>query len=205
MQKRDWSSYFVALFAFMASATSAGHATAATYVIDREYTEVRVSWDHLGVSRQAGRFLDVIGRVEFDPARAEESSVDVTIKVASFSSGIEKLDKLLTSTADFFDLTVHPDITFRSTSVVMTTAKTGNVTGELTINGITKPVTLSVVWNYSGEHPLAKVNPVYQGVEVSGFSARGQILRSEWGIVRSLPLISDELRISIETEMHRVP
>jgi len=86
---------------------------------------------------------------------------------------------------------------------MLTTARTANVEGELTFNGVTRPVTLSVVWNFSGEHPLAKINPTYAGVYASGFSARTQILRSDFGITRSIPLVSDEIRISIETELHR--
>jgi polyisoprenoid-binding protein YceI len=85
----------------------------------------------------------------------------------------------------------------------MTTAKTANVSGEVSFNGFTRPATLSVVWNFSGEHPLSKINPVYAGVYASGFSARTQILRSEFGITRSIPLVSDELRITIEAELHR--
>ena len=146
----------------MATASAApAHATPDSYTFDKEHTEVRFSWDHLGMSRLSGRFLDVTGDAQF------------------------------------------PEISFKSTEVVMTTAKTANVMGELTINGVTRPATLSVVWNFSGEHPLSKVNPVYAGVYASGFSARTQVLRSEFGITRSIPLVSDEIRITIETEMQR--
>lgn len=176
-------------------------AHADTYVLDREHTEVRFSWDHLGMSRQSGRFRDVIGRVTFDPARPEDSTVNVTIKVASLKTGSEKLDRHLTQTADFFDTKRHPDIIFKSTKVTMTTARTANVEGDLTINGTTKTAILSVVWNFTGEHPLSKFNPSYQGVKASGFSARTQVLRSQWGMTRTIPLVSDEIRITIETEM----
>ena len=62
---------------------------------------------------------------------------------------------------------------------------------------------LDVVWNFSGEHPLQTINPVYAGAYASGFSATTQIRRSDWGITRTIPYVSDELRITIETEMIR--
>ncbi|CFX43098.1 YceI-like domain protein [Candidatus Filomicrobium marinum] len=178
---------------------------AETFVLDRDHTEVRASWDHLGISRQSANFNDVIGRVEFSPDRPEQSSVDITIKVASISTGVPALDKHLKETTDFFDVNKYPNITFRSRSVAMTSAKSANIEGDLTINGITKPVTLSAVWNFLGEHPLANVNPVYKDVQAAGFSARTQILRSEWGISRTIPLVSDEIRITIEVEMLKRP
>lgn len=180
-------------------------ATAAMFVLDRDHTEVRASWDHLGLSRQSARFDDVVGRVTFSPENPEQSSVDVTIKVDSVSTGVAALDKHLTGSTDFFDVQRHPNITFRSRSVAMTSPKTANIEGDLTINGITKPATLSAVWNFLGEHPLANANPVYKDVEAAGFSARTQILRSEWGITRTIPLVSDELRITIEVEMLKRP
>lgn len=185
--------------------TATGPSRAATFVLDRDHTEVRASWDHLGLSRQSARFNDVVGRVTFSPDNPEQSTVDVTIKVDSVSTGVAALDKHLTGSTDFFDVQRHPNITFKSRSVTMTSPKTANIEGDLTINGITKPATLSAVWNFLGEHPLANVNPVYKDVEAAGFSARTQILRSEWGITRTIPLVSDEIRITIEVEMLKRP
>ncbi|MEO1543385.1 MAG: YceI family protein [Pseudomonadota bacterium] len=178
-------------------------ALADEYVLDREHTSVTVSWDHLGMSRQSGRFTEVTGRVRFDPGRPEDATVNVRIGVSSLSTGVASLDRHLTQTSDFFDVAKYPDITFVSKAVALTTSRTANVTGDLTINGVTQPATLSVVWNYDGEHPLAKVNPTYSGVYAMGFSARTKILRSQWEITRTIPLVSDELRIVIETEMLR--
>lgn len=174
-----------------------------TYGFDKDHTEVRFSWDHLGMSRQSGRFHGVEGQVVFDPESPEQSSIDVTIRLATLSTGVAALDDVLLKKPDYLDAATHPLITFKSTSVSMSTARTANVSGELTFNGVTRPVTLSVVWNFAGEHPLSKVNPTYAGVHAAGFSARTQILRSEFGITRSIPLISDEIRITIETELHR--
>jgi polyisoprenoid-binding protein YceI len=178
-------------------------ARADTYTLDPEHTEVRFSWNHLGMSRQSGRILDVKGTVEFEPAEPEASSVEVVMKLASLTTSVPALDKHLLKTKDFFDLASHPTMTFRSTAVKKTGGKTALVSGDLTINGISRPVVLETTWNFSGEHPMAKINPAYSEVYASGFSARTQIFRSDFGITRTIPFVSDEIQITIETEMHR--
>ena len=178
-------------------------ALADTYALDKPHTEVRFTWDHLGLSRQGGRFRDVSGNVEFDPAKPEASTVDVSIPLAGISTGVAKLDEHLVKSKEFFDVAAFPLITFKSRSVRMKSDRTGAIEGDLTINGIAKPVVLDFVWNFTGEHPLAYINPAYAGQYASGFSATGQILRSDWGIKRTIPYVSDELRITIETEMLR--
>ncbi len=179
--------------------------SAATFVFDKNHTEVRASWDHLGVSRQSARFNQVEGRLEFDPAQPEATKAEVSIKIASVMTGVTALDNHLTKTKDYFDASAHPAIVFRSDTVRTTGDKTAEMAGELTINGITRPVTLAVVWNYFGPHPLGAVNPTLKDATIAGFSARTQILRSEWGIVRTIPLVSDEIRISIEAELQLEP
>ena len=178
-------------------------AYAAEYTFDPKHTEVRISWNHLGISRQSASFRDVTGSLRFDPANLEASEINAKIKVASVSTGVSELDHAFRATSDYFNAQEHPDISFMSTKIIVTTAKSANVTGFLTINGITKPAVLGVVWNFEGEHPLAKVNPVFQGVQVLGFSARTEIRRSDWGITRATPLVSDEIRIAIEAELHK--
>ncbi len=182
---------------------SAGQAAADTYMLDPQHTEVRFTWDHLGLSRQGGRFTAAEGTVTFDPAKPETSTVDVKIPVRGISTGVKKLDEHLITTKDFFDVAAFPAIAFKSTVVRMKSDKTGEVEGDLSINGSTKPVVLDVIWNFSGEHPLQTINPVYAGAYASGFSATTQIRRSDWGITRTIPYVSDELRITIETEMIR--
>lgn len=181
-----------------------GPARAQSWTLDSDHTEVRFTWDHLGVSRQGGRFRDVSGKVVFDPANLEASSVEVTIPLAGILTGIAKLDEHLLKTKDFFDATAYPNITFNSTSVKAKSDRTLDVTGDLTINGITNPVTLDCVWNFTGDHPMAGINPNYVGQQATGFSATTQIRRSDWGIKRTIPYVSDEIKISIETEMTRM-
>ncbi len=185
------------------AALPAGARAADTYDIDPEHTEVRFSWNHLGLSRQGGRFIDVKGVLSFDEQNPAASTLDVTIPVKSIATGVKKLDEHLLASKEFFLADVHSTITYKSTGVAMQSDRTGIVTGELTINGITRPAVLDVVWNFSGEHPLANINPAYAGIYASGFSATTQIRRSDWGLTRTIPYISDEVKITIEAELHR--
>jgi polyisoprenoid-binding protein YceI len=190
------------LIAVAVAGISFDAAKADRYTFDPGHTNVTFSWIHLGLSRQSGRLLEYEGSLEFDPLAPEQAVLDVTLKTASVWTGVAALDRDLRS-SDFLDAARHPDITFRSTSVRVTGEKTGEVEGNLTIMGQTRPVVLQVRWNYTGEHPLAKFNPTYLGKFVSGFSARTSIMRSAWGVSRGIPLISDEIEISIETELIR--
>lgn len=173
------------------------------YDIDPEHTEVRFSWDHLGLSRQSGRFTEVKGIVNFSPSSPAASTVEVSIPLKSIQTGVNKLDDHLLNSREFFNPEQHPDITFKSVSVTPTGERTAEVTGELAINGVKRPVVLDVIWNFSGEHPLSAINPTYAGVYASGFSAKTQIRRSDWGLTRTIPFVSDEIRITIESEMYR--
>lgn len=180
-----------------------GPTHADVWAIDRNTTVVHFTYDHLGVSRQSGRFKDIDGRLEFSPTEPERGVVDITIKSAGISTGVPELDRLLRS-PDFFDAARHPTIRFRSVGARPTGERTGQLDGELTMLGVTWPISLDVRWNFTGEHPLAGINPAYAGRWVSGFSARGSIERSRWGIRRGVPLISDKVEIVIETEFVKV-
>lgn len=177
-------------------------ANAATYTFVKDYTSVRISWSNLGMSRQSARVMDITGTVEFDPTAPNASRVDVLMRASSLWTGVPAFDELLKS-IEYFDVQRHPTIRFRSSGARQLSDRTGELTGELTVMGISKPVTLNVVWNFSGEHPLATVNPNYKDVFVSGFSATGVLRRSDWGLTRAVPLVSDEIELTIETELLR--
>lgn len=178
-------------------------ARADIWSIDRNTTVVHFTYDHLGVSRQSGRFKEIDGRLEFSPTDPERGSVDITIKAAAISTGVPELDRLLRS-SDFLDVNRHPQIKFRSTAVRATGERAGEIDGELTFMGVTQPVTLKARWNFTGEYPLAAINPAYAGKWVSGFSASTVIERSRWGLKRAVPLISDQVEIRIEAEFIKV-
>ena len=173
-----------------------------SYTLGGTHSTVVVSWSHAGLSRHAARVVGLEGTLEFDPTSPEAGRVDVTIDPTRISSGVPALDRLLRS-ADFFDVMAHPRITFQSTSARQTGERSGEVVGDLTIRGTTRPVTLAVTWNFTGEHPLGLVNPSFAGKFISGFSATTRLLRSEWGLGRGAPLISDEVDVAIEVEAVR--
>lgn len=177
---------------------------AETYKIDKLHTEIRFTYNHIGLTTQAGQFLEYDGSLTFDEAKPEASTLSVTIQAASITTHVPALDKTLRG-PDFFDTERHPQITFKSTRVIRTGAKTGRVIGDLTIRGITHPVTMAITFNFGGVHPLAMALPKYKGATAVAFSARTEILRSEFGLGKYAPLTSDAVVISIETEMLNQP
>ncbi|MDX2154884.1 MAG: YceI family protein [Hyphomicrobiaceae bacterium] len=179
-----------------------GKARAETYTFAGGHTSVSFTWSHAGLSRHSGRIVGADGTLEFDPASPETAQVDVRLKPADISTGVGALDRLLRS-PDFFDVAANPAIRFRSTRVTVTGERTGEVAGELSLGSVTKPITLAVKWNFTGEHPLGLVNPSFAGKFVAGFSATARLLRSEWGLGRGAPLISDEVELAIEAEVVR--
>ncbi|MFV0297090.1 MAG: YceI family protein [Hyphomicrobiaceae bacterium] len=177
-------------------------ARADTFAFAGGHTSVHFTWSHAGLSRHWGRIIGATGSLEFDPLNVGLSKLDVRLKAEDISTGVAALDRLLRS-PDFFNVAQYPNITFRATAVQATGERKGDVTGDLTIAGITKPVTLHVTWNFSGAHPLGLVNPSFTGKYMAAFSATAQLRRSDWGLGRGAPLISDEIELRIETEMVR--
>ena len=174
-------------------------ASADIWVLDKTASVVTFSYDHFGLSRQGGRIGNLEGTLEFTPTDPDSGAVDVTARSAAISTGVTELDQLLRS-PDFFNAQRYPTIQFKSTAVRKTAERQGEIDGDLTLLGVTLPVTLQATWNYTGEYPLSGINPVYQGKWVAGFSARTVIERSKWGMKRGVPLLSDEIMISIEAE-----
>jgi polyisoprenoid-binding protein YceI len=189
---------------FAVACLFAAPTSADTYVIDKTATYIGFSWNHLGLTRQQGRFNDFSGVVSFDPQKPNEGTVEVTINTASVQTGVDALDKHL-RTSDFFDTANHKTMFFKGTGAEKTGERTGLIPGELTILGIIKPVVLDVTWTFTGEHPLGAINSSFKDKTVSAFSARALIKRSDWGMSRATPLMSDEIEITIETEMIKKP
>lgn len=186
----------VAVF-ILAGVLTASPAHADTWVFDKQHTEIRFSWDHLGLSRRSGRFLDFEGNLEFSPTEPQAGSIELSIRTVSVSTGTKELDDALRSN-DFFAAVQHPRITFKSTEIVKTGERTGEIRGDLTILGVSKPISLNATWNFTGEHPLSGVNPTYQGKWVSGFTATAKVQRSAFGLKRGIPLLSDDIEIGID-------
>lgn len=165
---------------------------AADYKIDPNHTHVLFLVDHLGFSKMVGLFTDVGGTFSFDPANVKASKLAVTVKTASLQTQFTPRDNDLKG-ADWFNVTEFPDMKFVGTSYAKKDDKTGTITGNLTLLGVTKPVVLEVTFNKAGVRPSDKV-------EAAGFSARGQLKRSDFGMKTFLPYIGDEVDLLIETE-----
>jgi polyisoprenoid-binding protein YceI len=184
--------FCLAVFLWAAPPAKAGGTVPDRYVFDPAHTQVFFSVDHLGLSHPMGRFDDIKGGFTFNPAAPEKSSIDVTIKAASVDMGRDGWSRAVAG-SHLLDAGKFPDIRFKSTSVHVTDKKTGTVTGDLTLHGVTRPVTMDVTYNGSRTHPL---NRNY----LAGFSARLHLRRSDFGMTFGLPDIGDDVTITIEVE-----
>lgn len=172
-------------------------ATAAeNYKLDPAHTAVTWQVNHMGYSNPTGKFMDIDGVLVLDEQAPENSTLNVKILMPSGKSGVEKLDEHLMK-ADFFDIAKYPEATFKSTKVEPLGGKNAKVTGDLTLHGVTKPVILDVVLNNIGTPEMTKK-------KTAGFSATTVIKRSDFGISYGIPLVSDEVKISIEAEANIV-
>jgi polyisoprenoid-binding protein YceI len=146
---------------------------ATTYTFDKAHTEIGFEVTHLGVSKVRGHFTDNTATITLDDADLTKSTVEISIPVASVSTGQPKRDADLQG-EDFFGAEKNPNITFKSTKVVKT-ADGYDLTGDFTIHGVTKPLTLK-----------AKISDVFDGgwgMTKRGFSLRGSINRFDYGVV----------------------
>ena len=159
----------LAAIAFLTVASTQTIAATETYYTDQGHTEVRFGWTHAGISQQTGEFLKANGKLVLDPDNIERSTLTVTIDANSLSTGYGPLDKHLKN-KDFLEVETYPEIKFVSTSVKRTGDKTADVTGDMTIHGVTKPVTLKTTLTHRGKHPLGTRLPYYKGNWVA-FSA----------------------------------
>lgn len=172
--------------------TAPAQAEPVAYEFDKDHTQIFFSVNHLGFSHSMGRFNEFDGTLTLDQDAPENSAVNVTIATDSIDMGLEAWDDHLKN-EDFFHVTEYPEMTFRSTAVEVTGENTANITGDLTILGVTQPVVLETTLNKIGAHPMS-------GKQHAGFSARGTIQRSAFGMNYGLPNVGDEVEIRIEAE-----
>jgi len=166
------------------------------YVLDPAHASVNWSLSHSGLSLYTARFDDISGALDFNPEAPTQSRVDIRIDPKSVSTGDVEWDETLATDGRYFDGDTYPEIRFVSTSSIKTTGNTGQVTGDLTLLGVTKPVTLDVTYNGAGK---SFGNP---GATL-GFSALGKINRSDWGMDYLTNFgIGDEVTLRIEAEFN---
>jgi polyisoprenoid-binding protein YceI len=172
----------------------AGNAVAApvSYKIDPNHTDVIASWSHFGFSNPIAHFGQVDGVIVHDADNVGQSSVKVTIPLSGMDAHVEDFNEHLRS-ADFFDAGKYPTITFNSTKVEAAGDNKLRVLGDLTVHGVTRPAVLDVTINKLADHPMAKR-------AAAGFSATTTLKRSDFGLDKYVPNVSDEVKISITTE-----
>jgi len=171
-------------------------APAGNYKLDPTHASITWSLSHAGLSNYTARFDDISGALDFNPDAPENSSVDIRIDPKSVNTGLPNFDEEIATSGNYFDANQFPEIRFISTDIKLTGEATGMITGNLTLKGITKPVTLDVTFNGAGKsfgHPGKTL----------GFSAITSFKRSEYNMGHLVSFgIGDEVTLRIETEFN---
>ena len=166
-----------------------------TYVFDKKHSTMGFQVRHL-FSKVPGKFNDFAGKIQYDDANPQNSSVEATIKTASIDTGVDMRDKQLRS-PDFFDVEKFPEITFKSKSVKQTGEDTAEVTGDLNMHGVTKEVVLNVELLGKGAGDKGKY--------LSGWEAKTNVKRSDFGLTRNkmiegTQMVGDDVDIDLRVE-----
>ncbi len=177
--------------AVAASLSTIAFAAPETYVIDDKHTLPRFEYNHLGYSTQLSRFDKVSGKIILDRV-AKTGSVDVTIDTKSVNTGSTLFNEHIQG-EDFFDTAKYPVITYKSSKLKFDGDKLVAVEGELTVKGVTKPVTLTVTSFQCMPHPMLKK-------DACGANATVKIKRSEFNMGKHAPYVSDEVTLTIPVE-----
>lgn len=180
----------IALF----TATMFAHAEPASYTIDPTHTSVVFEVRHFGTSTVRARFNVKSGTITIDPA-AKSGKADIVIDSASVSSGVPDLDRILKD-ANYFNVGTYPDATFAATDFRFDGDRVMEVSGDLTIIGTTRPVTLAAIHYHCYQSPIFKK-------QVCGGDFETRIKRSAWNLNAFIPFVSDETRLLIQIEATR--
>ena len=177
----------------VAEAQATPQVRAGDYRLDKSHAKILWSVSHFGFSTYYGEFTDFDAQLRIDPANPQASRLTARIATASIATHNEALDTHLKS-PDFFDVANHGEARFVSTNVRPTGATTAEVTGQFTMLGQTRPLTLDVTFNQAGDNMA--------GVYTAGFSASGKIRRSDYGMRYGLPAVGDEIALTISGEFN---
>ena len=180
--------------AIAATLSTAAFAAPETYTIDGTHTFPRFEYSHFGYSTQLSRFDKTTGTITLDKA-AKTGSVDVTIDTTSVSTGYPLFNQHIQG-EDFFDTAKYPTITYKSTKVNFDGDKPATIEGNLTVKGITKPVTLTVTSFHCMPHPMVKK-------DACGANATATIKRSEFNAGKYAPYVGDDVKLTIAVEAYK--
>jgi len=183
----------IAPFAVIAALAAApAFAQAETYTLDASHSQIVFSYNHLGYSTSYGMFSGFDGEIQFDQTNPAASSVTVSFPVRTMLTGWEaRFDHFMSP--DFFGATEDEMVTFTSTAIEVTGDKTAKITGDLTLNDVTKSVVLDAVLNQVGDHPM-------ENKPWAGFNATTTLLRSDFNLGQFAPFVSDEVQVQISVE-----
>jgi polyisoprenoid-binding protein YceI len=180
-----------------APATLPAVVQAGNYGIEPVHTRILFAVSHMGFSTWYGEFSGASGTLALDPARIGSSQVDITVPAASLNSSNATLDAELKGDK-WFDVARFDTIRFHSTHVARTGENTADIAGDLTLHGVTRPVTLKAKFNAAGANPLSKAYTV-------GFEVAGDIKRSNFGVATYVPLIGDDVHLMISAAFEKKP
>lgn len=167
-----------------------------TFVLEPTHTQVRFQWDHFGFSTPGANFNAVAGEITINETYPDQSSVSVQIPVKSLHTHVPALDEHLLTDNAFFKPKEFPYITYVSNKIsnLDLEEKSFELEGDITINGITKPVTLYAKIAKTGSHPM------WNDARAIGINATTKLLRSDFNMDAYAPYVSDELQVSITLE-----
>jgi polyisoprenoid-binding protein YceI len=168
---------------------------AGVYAVEPYHTRMLFAVNHMEFTTYYGEFTGVSGTLNLNPASPTASSVSISIPTASVSTTNAKLDDELKS-ADWLDAAKFPTITFKSTSVTPTGPTTARIAGDLTIHGVTHPAVLDAKFNAAGVNILDKKYTV-------GFDAVAHISRSDYDVKKYVPLVGDQLDVTISAAFEK--
>ena len=169
--------------------TTAAEVRGTHFVVEPSHTRILFSVNHMGFSTWYGDFTGASGSLAFDGKDPAKSMLAISIPAASISTTNAKLDGELKSAA-WLDAAAYPTITFTSTRIVVTGHNQGTITGDLTLHGVTHPITLAAKFNGGGSNPLDHKYTI-------GFDATGALSRSSFGVKTYVPLIGDAVTLTI--------
>jgi polyisoprenoid-binding protein YceI len=180
--------------AIAATLSTAAFAAPETYTIEGTHTFPRFEYSHFGYSTQLSRFDKTTGAITLDKA-AKTGAVDVTIDATSVNTGYPLFNQHIQG-EDFFDTAKYPTITYKSTRVNFDGDKPATIEGNLTVKGITKPVTLTVTSFHCMPHPMLKK-------DACGANATATIKRSEFNAGKYAPYVGDDVKLTIAVEAYK--
>lgn len=174
---------------------SSAFAASETYQIEKTHADLLFSIDHAGFTQKHGSFRDFDATLQYDAARPENSKVEVTVQTDSLDTALPARDKDVKG-ENFLDTAKYPQMRFVSTKVTPAANQELRIEGNLTLHGVTKPITLHAKLNKSAPNPFDQ-RPTL------GFSATGSLKRSDFGMATFIPVVGDVVKIEIDAEFNR--